>query len=248
MENPFDKISSYYDLLYEDKNNRAEVDYIISLINEFSTNSNSILELGSGTGRHAKILASLNYLVHGVERSLSMINATKLINGFTCKQGDITKIKLNKEFDVVLSIFHVASYLTENNQIKNFFINAYNHLKKDGLFIFDIWYTPAVLSIGPALRIKRFSNKSFSITRIAEPKNIVNKNIIEVNYTYLIKNKSTNNLIEIEEKHPMRHFSLPEIELICSDVGFKIIKTEEWLTKSKPSENTWGVCFVLKKT
>ena len=32
MDNLFDKISDYYDLVYEDKDSEGEVDYIISLL------------------------------------------------------------------------------------------------------------------------------------------------------------------------------------------------------------------------
>ena len=75
-----------------------------------------------------------------------MVNSAKLIKGFTCQVGDITNVNLNKEFDNIISLFHVVSYLTSNYDIKNLFLNANKHLKKGGLFIFDIWYSPAVLN------------------------------------------------------------------------------------------------------
>jgi hypothetical protein len=45
----------------------------------------------------------------------------------------------------------------------------------------------------------------------------------------------------------MRHFSIPEIELLAKLTGFEIIKTEEFLSGETPGPNTWGVCFVLSK-
>ena len=45
----------------------------------------------------------------------------------------------------------------------------------------------------------------------------------------------------------MRHFSIPEIALLADLTNFTVIKTEEFGTQEKPSENTWGVCFVLQK-
>jgi len=45
----------------------------------------------------------------------------------------------------------------------------------------------------------------------------------------------------------MRHFSIPEIDLIARLTGFEMIHTEEFLTEKPASEETWGVCFVLKK-
>jgi hypothetical protein len=46
----------------------------------------------------------------------------------------------------------------------------------------------------------------------------------------------------------MRHFSLPEIDYLASQNGFKVLGAEEFLTGLKPSKNTWGVCLVLQKT
>jgi hypothetical protein len=45
----------------------------------------------------------------------------------------------------------------------------------------------------------------------------------------------------------MRHFNKPEIELLSYLSGFEIIHTEEFQSKAIPSNDTWGVCYILKK-
>jgi hypothetical protein len=45
----------------------------------------------------------------------------------------------------------------------------------------------------------------------------------------------------------MRHFSLSELEILAAKHGFNCLQTEEFLTSKKVSENTWGVCMVLRK-
>jgi hypothetical protein len=44
----------------------------------------------------------------------------------------------------------------------------------------------------------------------------------------------------------MRHFSLPEIDLLASAHGFERIATEEFMTGNPAGEETWGVCVVLQ--
>jgi len=46
----FDAYSHYYDLLYRDKNYKAETDYICKNINELNPEAKSLLDLGCGTG------------------------------------------------------------------------------------------------------------------------------------------------------------------------------------------------------
>jgi hypothetical protein len=90
-------------------------------------------------------------------------------------------------------------------------------------------------------------DKDISVIRFADPEIIVNANVIDVTFTVLAKNLHTNELSEFTESHPMRHFSIPEISLLADYTGFKIEKAEEFLSGNDPGENTWGVCFILKK-
>ena len=247
MTNLFNFIAKYYDLLYEGKDTKSEVLYIDSILKKYLKNKNSILEFGLGTGRHAKEFIELGYKVHGIERSLDMCNDLSKINGLEYSIGDIANTNLNKKFDAVLSLFHVMSYQLTNEKILKVFGNANLHLEKGGLFIFDVWYSPAVNSIKPSIRIKRFSNKEFEITRLAEPLIFNTQNRVDVNYSFFIEDKINKKFDTFKEVHPMRHFSIPEIKLFASLSGFECLKIEEWLTEKKPSDNTWGVCFVLKK-
>ncbi len=71
--------------------------------------------------------------------------------------------------------------------------------------------------------------------------------MIDVNYEVIIKDKATQVAEVYNEKHPMRHFSVPEIELLAGLSNFKLIRAEEFLTGKRPGVDTWGVCFILQK-
>lgn len=245
--NTFGSYSNYYDLLYNDKDYDGEVSYIHGLLKRYGIQEGSLLELGSGTGRHGCLLALLGYSVHGIELSADMIARAEVVPGFTCQQGDITTVQMGRHYDALLSLFHVISYLTKNDQLQALFSNAANHLKPGGLFIFDVWYSPAVYMQKPSIRIKRLINQQYEITRIAEPDIIYSENCVNVNYTIFELNKISGKSQTIQEKHPMRHFSLPEIDLLAGHAGFRRLAAEEFLTGKVSSEATWGVCIVLQR-
>ena len=246
MDKNFKLYSKYYNLLYKEKDYNAEAKYINACIKSYSPNAVTILEFGSGTGGHGLILQQMGYDIYGFERSEKMVEEAKLL-GFPCEQGDIVNCKLQRKFDAVISLFHVISYINDNTSLEKVFGNAFTQLNSGGLFIFDVWYSPAVYHQKPETRIKKVENKEISIIRMAEPVIHNNKNVVDVNYTIVVKEKSTDKWIEFQEKHPMRHFSVPEIKLIASFAGFDFLKAEEFLTQKQPSENTWGVNFILKK-
>ncbi|WP_158218630.1 class I SAM-dependent methyltransferase [Synechococcus sp. 1G10] len=247
MSNAFDSSSRYYDLLYQEKDSAAEAAYIDQLLQCHGIIGQNLLEFGSGTGRHGRQLASRGYWVHGLERSESMVAAAQQANGFSCEIGDITTTQLDRRFAAVLALFHVVSYQTTNSEVQAVFANAAFHLNHGGLFLFDVWYSPAVAAQRPELRVKRLHTADLEITRIAEPMIHCNQNRVDVHYTVLAHHTGSGEFETFKEVHPMRHFSLPELDLLAEGAGFERLTAEEWLTGSPPSESAWGVCVVLRK-
>jgi SAM-dependent methyltransferase len=246
MSSNFNLYSKYYNLLYADKDYKSETFYIKKLLQKYSPSGKSILEFGSGTGVHGMKLKGEGYDVFGLERSESMV-IEAVSKGFPCQVGDITNFNLNKKFDAVISLFHVMSYLTKNEELLGCLKNANSHLNDGGIFIFDVWYSPAVYNLKASPRMKKMESENISIARFANPEMDINNNVVNVHYSVYVKDKESGKSEEFQENHPMRHFSIPEIDLLASSTGFEIIKSEEFLSGNAPGENTWGVCFILKK-
>lgn len=248
MDN-FQLYSTYYDLLYKDKDYKVESDYITKALKNIDPSTINILELGSGSGSHAYYLSQRGFKIKGVERSKSMVqeSSKKDIPNFEPIHADITNFNINQKFDAVVSLFHVISYLTHNDSLINCLKLVHKHLKPQGVFLFDFWYTPAVYSLKPETRIRRLEDESISVVRIAESKIHTQTNVVDVNFEVHIQNKQNLEVQVINELHPMRHFSLPELDILAKLTGFEIIQSEEFLTGKEPSENTWGVCVILRK-
>ena len=243
----FDLYATYYNLIYKKKKYKKEVDYIHRLINNFNSNNKNILEFGSGTGGHANFFVNKGYTVHGVERSKSMIANCKRSKNFTFQNGDVCKIKLRKKFDIVLSLFHVLSYQISKTNINNFFRNARYHLKSNGLFMFDFWYTKSVNAQKPKVKLIDIKKKNFRLIRLAEPSKNYLKNTINVNYTIIFQNLKKNLINVVKESHKMRHFSLSDLRVLFKKHKFKCLHVGELISNNKPSKNTWGIFCLLKK-
>ncbi len=247
MKNLFDAISDFYDLIYSEKNYSEEASFVSETLEKYKIEGKSILELGSGTGIHATELAKKGYFVQGIERSQQMLLKSKIHHRYKTVLGDIRDISLERKFDAVISLFHVISYQINNEDLDLVFDNVGKHLSKGGLFLFDFWYSPAVYNLKPEVRVKRFHDEDHIISRISEPQSISEKNRVDVKFTFFVENKKDSFIKKFVEVHPMRHFSLPEIELFALKHHFELLKSSEWLTNKSPSENTWGVYAILKK-
>ncbi|MFD2998836.1 class I SAM-dependent DNA methyltransferase [Pontibacter toksunensis] len=250
----FKDYAAYYNLLYKDKEYDKEANYIINFIQCFHETAETILNLGCGTGKHDYIFAEKGYDVTGVDMSAGMIDIAKesakernLKGSVDFVEGDIREIKLNREYDVVLALFHVMSYQTSNEDLLSAFETAYTHLKPGGILIFDCWYGPGVLSDPPVVRVKHLENENLEVKRIAQPQSHPNENVIDVNYTMIIKEKKTGQYSEITEKHRMRYLFKPELDLYFEKANFNLLHFSEWLKEEEPGLNSWNACFVLKK-
>lgn len=246
-ETPFNAYSRYYDLLYRDKDYKAEVDYVDALLRRYDVTGPLILEFGAGTGQHGRLLAERGYEVTGIERSSEMVAQATPTKGFTCQQADVCSVQLGRTFDAVLALFHVVSYQVSNEAVRALFERAAEHLQPGGLFVFDVWYSPAVYYQCPEVRIKRMTGEGIEITRLAEPKTYPNENRVDVNYTMFIRGADAE-AAELTETHPMRHFSLPELDLLATGAGFERLAAEGFMTGQAPGVETWGVAVVLRKT
>jgi SAM-dependent methyltransferase len=247
----FSYYAKYYNLLYRDKNYKAESEYVHGLIRKFAIrNSSSLLDIGCGTGTHVEHFVDLGYEVTGIDRSAKMIDQaiSKNIRNASFRLDNATSFTLDQNFDVVTSLFHVLSYQTNNSDVLSMFDKASKHLNDNGLFIFDFWYGPAVLTERPSVKIKRLEDDATKVTRISEPHLHINENIVDVNFELIIEEKGSDKTQVIHEVHHMRYFFKPEIELLLKQTGFRLVSFIEWLTDKAPSERSLGVCCVALKS
>jgi SAM-dependent methyltransferase len=243
----FDSYGQYYDLLYADKAYEAEAKAVRDLLRSHAPEAGTLLEFGAGTGRHARLLAGLGYDVTAVERSSAMLQRATVAAGVGYINADIREVDLGRRFDAVVSLFHVVSYQSTDQDVLATFSRAADHLGSGGLFVFDFWYTPAVLHNHPANRTKTVRTDSLEVVRTAVPHHDFAANCVDVNYTMVVTHRD-GAVRRFSETHRMRYFDLPEIDGFASKTGFVRIEAHELTTGAAPSPDTWGICAVLRKT
>ena len=250
----FRKYSAYYDLLYGDKDYAAEAAYVARMLRGAEPKVATILELGSGTGRHGRLLASHGFRVHGVELSPEMAaqaraesTAEGCATGFGCEVGDLRSFRAGRTFDAVISLFHVISYQTANADLRAAFATAAAHLAHGGLFLFDVWHGPAVLSQRPEVRVKEVADGRRRVRRTATPALDTHGGTVRVTYDMECEDVAAGERSRFGEDHLMRYLFPTEIDLLAGEAGFETLKSEEWLTGAAPSDATWGVAYLMRK-
>ncbi len=247
--------SRYYDLLYKDKDYTGETKWVASLLRAFAPSAKSLVEIGSGTGLHASHLAQLGYDVTGVDMSEGLLDAANerragldpaIAARLSFEPGDARTFRLGRKFDAVISLFHVMSYQTSNEDLASAFASAREHLEPGGVFIFDCWYGPAVLRQWPSVTTKELSDEQTHVRRIATPVIHAGRNVVDVNYDVTVTDKTTGQKEVLKETHSMRYLFTPEIEVALHAAGLQLLESRGWLSDKEPDFTTWGACFIAR--
>jgi len=252
----FDLYAAYYDLLYRDKPYAREVDYVESIVPRGLAGGTRILELGCGTGGHAFELARRGCHVHGIDISESMIanarmrladlpEAERTRLSFDC--ADMRGYQAERApFDLVLSLFHVMSYATTNADQRAAFACARRHLVPGGLFVFDFWYGPAVLSDRPRHATKDVADEHISVARKTIPQMLINENCVDVCFDVRVTARTDGREQAFTERHRMRYLFLPEIEQSLQAADLTPISSQAWMTQQPLDDRSWYGCVVAR--
>ena len=249
----FQDYAYYYNAFYRDKDYAAESRQVDTLLKRYGRDIRKIINYGCGTGRHDIELLKLGYECTGIDMSLLMIEIAKKncenvggrVNG-DFSVADIRTYESKAQYDAVISLFHVMSYQNSNDDIVAAFRSARKALKDGGVFLFDCWYGPGVLSDPPVVRVKEVEDDTYKLVRIARPVMHDRADVVDVCYEVLVTEKETGLTKTISETHHMRYFFRPELEYYLKEAGFELIDNLDCATLGETGYGSWTSYFVTK--
>lgn len=247
----FQDYAGYYNEFNKDKDYKSEADVVDALLNKYGSQIKRIINFGCGTGKHDIEHARLGYKCTGIDASTGMIDQARK-NAENCNYeidfqiANITAYETESKYDAVISLFHVISYQAKNEQVLSTFKTARSLIEKGGIFIFDVWYGPGVLTDKPSVRVKEVDNSENKLIRIAKPSMCDKENLVNVSYDILVIDKDTNKINTISELHTMRYFFRPELEMFLSMAGFELIDNIDCTSLKDTDYNSWTSYFIAR--
>jgi len=249
------RYAQLYDLFYADKPYADEAAFVHELIREFSSApAHDVLELACGTGRHAVELEKFGYSVTATDRSPDMLQVARrraAKNGSKIRfvPTDMQELDLpKKDWDAAMCLFDSIGYLKSDAAVTNALTAIRNHLRPNGLFIFEFWHAPAMLNEYSATRVRRWKLDQVEVIRTSETTLDRDNCLANVNYTVNeLGNDGTSRTFR--ESHINRFFSVDEMRTLLCTANFEAVRFFAGFKKSDPiSEKTWHIVAVARKT
>lgn len=231
----YDIFSQFYDQALGSRDN--DIKNIISLIDKYNPNSQTVLDLACGSGIVLKALGS-KYKKFGIDLSPKMLKLAKAkISNATFLNQNISNYHINHKFDLILCNFDSINHLLTFSEWEKCFKHTYQHLNKNGVFIFDINTVSKLEEISLLPIIKKPFRKNELHIKVNKNKNIYTWNIKVLEH--LESNKKIHN-----EDIPETSFPLEKIKTSL----LKIYKEVILIDFDTPyiSEDSKRIYFICK--
>lgn len=239
-------LSELYDkLIYEDINYDLYCNTILSICDELKIVGNDYLDLACGTGNISVLLGKKFKNVFLVDLSEDMLmkawnkmKENKIASKIVCQ--DMSELSLNRKFDLITCMLDSTNYLIEDEDLSQYFLGVKNHLKDNGVFIFDINSRYKLENI---LGNNIFTYNSEDVYYIWE--NIYEDDVVEMNLTFFLKDGECYK--RFDETHLERAYDELEIEEALSDAGLKVIKKLDNYSFNEINVESERITYVVKR-
>lgn len=229
----------------------SDIDYktwalnILSICSENNIDYDSYLDLACGTGNLTIEIGGVFKHIWAVDLSTDMLSEaerkmreTGMSARFICQ--DICSLNLNNTFNLITCCLDSSNYILEKDNFEKYLLGAYNLLKDDGLFIFDI---NSYYKLTDVLGNNTYNYDSDDVVYMWE--NYLENDVVDMNLIFFVKEGQVYR--RFDEHHAERAYSEEYIENVLSEIGFKVLKKLDNYEEKVVERNTERICYVLKK-
>lgn len=236
----------YYDILMEDVDYDRWSKYIKDILDKNSVSYKDVLEMACGTGNVSVRLAKMGYGVTAFDLSEDMLSVASSkaseegarVN-FLCQ--DMRDIKLNDEFGIILCLCDSINYITDEEELYEVFKWVYDHLKDEGIFIFDINSSYKLRNI---IGSNTFTYNTEDVAYIWD-NYVTEENTVEFYLTFFV---GEGNLYRrFDEEHIERIYETEDIIRLLGKAGFSSIAVNEAFTFENPYDTSERINFTVRK-
>jgi SAM-dependent methyltransferase len=218
-------------------------DFIRNSVLSLKPDASSLLEFGIGTGNIALRLQNDFYIL-GFDKSFDMLKIAK--NKLYTKKlwvFDMQKpLNLKIKTDAVICVYDSVNYIDTEEGFKIFVKNAFDSLKKGGVFIFDA-ITEQKIKLLFKNNVFTYNDRNFHFIWYNR---YINRHVFINTLLFFVKQK--NGLYEkIQEIHKRRIFELDFMKNALKEAGFETVGIYDCYKNKKMDAESQRLVFVAKK-
>jgi SAM-dependent methyltransferase len=213
----FSASSGLYDTIYcRMKDYAAEARTIAALLEKARPGVRSVLDVGCGTGEHARHLAAAHGLsVDGIDLDPGFVAIAGRKNPrarFEC--ADMREFDLGRTYDAVLCLFSSIGYVRTLDGVAATLERFRAHLSPGGVIVVEPWFPPGKFQHGH-VSLHTAEGDGVTISRMSH--SVVEGRISRVHFEYLIGRAG--GISRASEDHELGLFTTDEMQACFAGAG-----------------------------
>ena len=222
----YGRAAEFYDLLYaEEKDYPAEAGLLEALIRGACPSAQSVLDVGCGTGAHARSLLDRGFRVDGIDLEPSFVEiARRKCPEGSFEVGDMTNFAVGRRYDVVTCLFSAIGYVLTEAGLHSAIHRMKAHLNPGGVLLIDPWFEPGQLTDGWVMTVSG-RRPGLVVTRMS--RTVVDGSVSRLEFEYLIGTPA--GIERRSEVHELGIFTQAQMENAFQAAGFTVSREPEAL-------------------
>ena len=216
-----------YDAIYAFKDYAKEAAQIDGLIRRRCPNARTALDVGCGTGEHARHLNANHGLeVDGIDVDGAALELARQKNvGGSFLTADMADFDLRRRFDAVLCLFGSIGYLKTLDRVTSALHCFRRHLSPSGVVVLEPFLTSEEFRANQMV-VQRGTAASGSVERVCRTE--VNGTLARLHFEY--RSEAASGIHSFSETHELGLFSRDELQSSFSSAGLSAVFEEGGLT------------------
>lgn len=248
MSTCYTNFASVYDAFMDNIPYEDWSTYLLSLLKDNDIRTGTLLELGCGTGSMIPYIHHAGYQVLGLDLSADMLEVAsdKLagLSDTTLLLQDMRDFDLDMCVDGIYCVCDGMNYLLCESDLLSTFIQVKKHLRKNGVFIFDLkteFFYRDIL--GDQVFCDHQENCSYTWENSFFEEDSVN----QYDLTIFVKSPDSDLYSKYEETHHQKAYDLDTVLSLLNQAGFTDIQAYDAFTKEPVHEESERIYIIVKK-
>jgi SAM-dependent methyltransferase len=245
----YEHFAYLYDELMKDAPYEEWVRFLKERANTYEVNGQTLLDLGCGTGELSIRLAREGFKVTGVDLSgdmLAVAHAKAAEAGVSIPffEQNMADLEGQGEFDIITIFCDSLNYLPSEEDVIQTFLNVFQHLKDQGIFLFDVHSLYKINEV--------FINQTFALNddKIAYIWNSFpgeTENSVEHELSFFVLDEQTEKYDRYDELHFQQTFPIHQYTSWLTEAGFELLEVCADFTNDTPQVESERIFFVARK-
>lgn len=223
----FSESARFYDAIYSEiKDYRGESQRLADLIRAQRPHATRLLDVGCGTGEHARFLAAMGFQVDGLDREAAFVERARTKNPEgRFSLADMVDFALESRYDVVTCLFSSIGYVRTVSNLRRTLKLFARHLNTAGLVIVEPWFQPGEMTHG-AVYLHTAEQLGLKVCRMSHTE--VRGRVSRLQFEYLIGDSG--GLKRASEVHELGLFTRAEMQDAFRRAGLSVEYDPEGLS------------------